>query len=138
MKTDVLINGHFAICHAGHVRLFEFASRFGLVTVALNSDCWAHKKYGEEVIPLVDRAYVLRSNRFVHNVVAFNEETPAELICQLRPRIIIKGPDYAGEALPEQWAIDKVGAKVIYYNGPKDEQSSSSGLLTQSKKLPLF
>jgi len=137
VKTEVLVNGHFAVLHAGHIKLLEFASRYGLVTVALNSDYWSKLKYGNDYIPLTDRAYVLRSNRFVHNVVVFDEETPGELILQLRPETIVKGPDYIGLELAEQWAINRVSAKVIYYSGAKTEETSSSGLLKKSK-LPLF
>jgi bifunctional ADP-heptose synthase (sugar kinase/adenylyltransferase) len=141
MQTEVLVNGHFAVMHAEHVRLFEYASRFGLVTVAINSDHWAKLKYGDRYTPLKDRAYVLRSCRYVHNVVVFNEETPAELILQLKPRYIVKGPDYKGRELSEQWAIDHVRAKVLFR--PGEHQLSSTAIVAepqpvQQRKLPLY
>jgi len=137
MKTEALVNGHFAVLHAGHIRLLEFASNYGLVTVALNSDYWTKLKYGNDYIPLVDRAYALRSNRFVYNVVVFDEETPAELILQLQPKYVVKGPDYINIQLAEKWAIDRIKAKVVYMDGPKTEQTSSSGLI-KKLKIPLY
>ena len=144
MQTEVLINGHFAVCHADHIRLFEYASRFGLVTVAINNDYWAKKKYGGGYVSLKDRAYVLRACRYVHNVVVFNEETPAELILQLKPKFIVKGPDYKDRDLDERWAIDRVGAKLIFR--PGGNQLSSTAILCEQedveekteRRLPLY
>jgi D-beta-D-heptose 7-phosphate kinase / D-beta-D-heptose 1-phosphate adenosyltransferase len=138
MITEVLVNGHFATMHADHVRLFEFASRFGLVTVAINNDEWAERKYGKGFVSLTDRAYLLRSCRYVHNVVVFNEETPAELILQLKPRVIVKGPDYKDKELSEQWAIDRVRAKLVFRPGENVHSSSQILQVAQRKRPPLY
>ena len=120
----MLVTGTFNLVHAGHVRLLEFASRYGLVTVGINSDPYLAKKYGDKTVPLVDRAYLLRSNRFVQNVVVFTEDTPASLIRKLRPKYFVRGPDYKGVVLPEQEAIKQTGCTLIIQSAPKEYNSS--------------
>ena len=105
--------------HAGHVQLFEFASRYGKVTVGINGDDYLQRKYGELAVPLMNRAYVLNSCRYVDNVVFFNEDNPSQLILKLRPIYFVRGPDYAGIDLPEQDALESVGATLIIHNAEK-------------------
>ena len=125
MSVEVLVTGTFNILHPGHVRLLEFASRFGSVTVGLNSDEYLYNKYGESnTIPLVDRTYVLMSNKYVENVLVFTEENPSDLILKVKPKIYIKGPDYKNQAIPEIHALDRVGAQYIVQPDNKDYNSS--------------
>jgi len=109
----------FNILHAGHCELLEFAARFGKVTVGINNDPYLKIKYGEHAVPLVNRAYVLKCNRFVNRVVVFQEQEPSALIRQLRPEIYIKGPDYQGVNLPETQACDEVGAQIFVHRANK-------------------
>ena len=125
MSVEVLVTGTFNILHPGHVRLLEFASRFGSVTVGLNSDEYLYKKYGENnTIPLVDRTYVLMSNKYVKNVIVFTEENPSDLILKVKPKIYIKGPDYKGQSIPEIHALERVGSQYIVQPDNKDYNSS--------------
>jgi len=125
MSLKVLVTGTFNILHPGHVRLLEFASRFGNVTVGLNSDDYLHKKYGESnTIPLVDRTYVLMSNKYVENVLVFTEENPSDLILKFKPDIYIKGPDYKGCEIPEIHALNRVDARYIVQPDSKEYNSS--------------
>ena len=55
----------------------------------------------------------------------FTDDTPSALILQLRPRIYIRGPDYAGVELPEQYALDQVGTKLIIHQSEKIHNASS-------------
>ena len=132
MKTEVLVTGTFNLLHAGHIRLLEFASRYGLVTVGINSDSYLLEKYGDKTVPLVDRSFVLRSNRFVHNVVVFNERHPGKLILKLKPDFYIKGPDYKNTTLPEDTAISQTGCKLIVQ--PAEKEYNSSELITIADK----
>ena len=124
MKTEVLVTGTFNVVHAGHVRLLEFASRYGLVTVGLNCDSYLLKKYGDKTVPLVDRAYVLRNNCFVHKVVVFNESEPSSLIRKLKPSYFVRGPDYSGVVLPEAEALKQVGCKLLIQHAKKEYNAS--------------
>lgn len=134
-KTEVLITGHFAVLHAGHVKLLEFGSKYGKVTVGLNGDEIAQKKYGLAAIPLIDRAYILSSCKFVDTVTFFNEETPTELILRLKPKYFIRGPDYLNQALPEQSALDEVGTQVIIQPAEKIFNASDLIKLLPRKSL---
>ena len=117
---DVLVSGHFNILHAEHVRLLEFASRFGKVTVGLNADNTNLEKYGELAVPLANRAYVLRNIRFVDEVASFPEKDPSKLIRTLRPRWFVRGPDYRGQELAEQAALDEVRCKLLIRPGGRE------------------
>lgn len=110
--------------HAGHCELIEFASQYGAVTVALNGDEACKRKYGDLAVPLINRAYVLGCNRFVDNVVFFNEDDPRELILKLRPKYFVRGPDYSGVPLIEQSALDEVGCKLVIHQTSKIFNSS--------------
>ena len=126
LKTEVLVTGTFNIVHAGHVRLLEFASKYGKVTVGINADPYLQNKYGDHAVALVDRSYVLKSIQYVDSVVVFMEEDPSALIRQLKPTYYIKGPDYILEELPELSAIKATGAHPIIH--PTDKEYSSTNL----------
>ena len=130
--TEVLVTGTFNIVHAGHVRLLEFANRYGLVTVGINADSYVKKKYGDKAVPLVDRSFVLRNNSFVHKVVVFREDNPSGLIRKLKPDFYIRGPDYRDTDLLEQSALDEVQTKVIIQ--PCEKEYSSTFLLEEKPK----
>lgn len=118
-QCEVLVSGTFNVVHAGHCELFEFANKYGRVTVGLNAQKYVGRKYKSHAVPLINRAFVLRCNRFVEEVVVFLEEHPGKLIRRLKPSYYVRGPDYAGSELPEQDALDEVGAKVIICRKPK-------------------
>ena len=121
------VTGTFNIVHAGHVRLLEFASKYGEVTVGINADPYLQKKYGDNAVPLVDRAYVLRNNIFVKDVVVFIEDEPSKLIRTLKPKYYIKGPDYSEDTLYEASTVKAVGAKLIIH--PADKEYNSTELV---------
>lgn len=135
MKTEVLVTGTFNVLHAGHIRLLEFASRYGLVTVGLNCDSYLINKYGEKTVPLVDRSYVLRSNCFVQKVVVFMEDNPSALIRKLKPKYYVRGPDYKDVVLPERAALDQVRCKLLIHQERKEYNSSE---LIETLELSAF
>lgn len=131
-RAEVLVTGKFNFCHAGHIQLFEFASKYGKVTVGINGDEYMKTQYGDKTIPLLNRAYVIKSCRFVDEVVFFNEKNPSDLILKLRPKYFIRGPDYFNKILPEAEALQAVGAKLIIHN--VDKIYNSSELTPQLEK----
>jgi bifunctional ADP-heptose synthase (sugar kinase/adenylyltransferase) len=46
-------------------------------------------------------------------VTFFDEDTPVELIGQLRPDIIVKGGDYDMQTLPETKLVESWGGKAV-------------------------
>ena len=96
-KRIVFTNGCFDILHAGHIDLLEKAKSYGdYLVVGLNSDLSVRKIKGPNrpILPEIDRARLLAALEVVDYVVFFDEETPFEILRQLRPDILVKGGDY--------------------------------------------
>jgi len=125
MQKTILTTGTFNLCHAGHVRLFEFCSQFGKVVVGINADPYLWKKYGKDkTIPLLDRVYVLKSCKFVDEVIVFTEDEPTNLISKIKPDLYIKGPDYFGKEIPEKQVLDRLNIKYAVQPALKEYNSS--------------
>ena len=91
-------NGCFDILHKGHVEyLSQSADQADLLVVGLNTDeSVRRQEKGDDrpVNPYEARATVLAGLGFVAFVVSFNEDTPLNLIKQIRPDVLLKGADY--------------------------------------------
>ena len=93
----VFTNGCFDLLHAGHVKLLQKARSLGdVLVVGLNSDSSVRrlKGAGRPLAPAADRAIVLGALACVDYVVTFGEDTPLNLIRQVRPDVLVKGGDY--------------------------------------------
>ncbi len=116
----VFTNGCFDILHAGHVRYLAQAKAKGdRLVVGLNNDESISRLKGAQrpINPLQERAMVLSALVCVDWVIPFgcieNNDTPAKLIEQVKPDILIKGGDYT---------IDQIaGAEFVLKNGGKVE-----------------
>jgi D-glycero-beta-D-manno-heptose 1-phosphate adenylyltransferase len=110
----VFTNGCFDIIHAGHIDLLKRARDLGdRLVVGLNSDASIRRLKGPErpFIPEQDRVAILRALRSVDEVILFDEDTPARVIAELQPDVLVKGGD---------WSVDKiVGADVVEARGGK-------------------
>ncbi|NLO91254.1 MAG: D-glycero-beta-D-manno-heptose 1-phosphate adenylyltransferase [Elusimicrobia bacterium] len=110
-KKVVFTNGCFDILHAGHVLLLDKARSLGdVLVVGLNSDASVRRLKGPSrpVNCQKDRALVLSGLASVDRVVVFGEPTPAELLAELRPDVLVKGADYR----PEQVAGREYAGRV--------------------------
>jgi D-beta-D-heptose 7-phosphate kinase/D-beta-D-heptose 1-phosphate adenosyltransferase len=108
----VMTNGCFDILHKGHVAyLQEAKARGDRLMVAVNTDDSVSKLKGPDrpVNPLEDRMAVLAGLASVDWVVPFGEDTPAELIEQILPDVLVKGGDYTPDAI--------AGGKAVLANG---------------------
>ena len=108
----VMTNGCFDILHAGHVAYLEEAKSIGdRLIVAVNDDASVSRLKGESrpVNALEDRMLVLAGLAAVDWVVPFSEDTPAALIEQVLPDVLVKGGDYK----PDEIA----GGKAVLTNG---------------------
>ena len=97
----VFTNGVFDILHRGHVTYLEQARGLGAsLVVAVNSDASARRlgKGSERPLnSLADRMAVLAALACVDLVVAFDTDTPRELIVACAPDVLVKGGDYSVE-----------------------------------------
>lgn len=97
MNRVIFTNGCFDILHRMHIELLKFCkSRGDYVVVGLNSDASVKALKGDKrpINKEDDRKYVLESLKFVDEVIIFEEETPFNLVKELRPDEIVKGGDY--------------------------------------------
>jgi len=97
MNRVIFTNGCFDILHRMHIELLKFCkSRGDYVIVGLNSDASVKALKGDKrpINKEDDRKYVLESLKFVDEVIIFEEETPFNLVKELRPDEIVKGGDY--------------------------------------------
>jgi len=96
-ETIVFTNGCFDIIHHGHVDSLMKSSEYGTrLIVGLNSDESVRqlKGKGRPVLNVEARANMLAAFVFVDAVIIFGEETPAQLISQIIPDILLKGKEY--------------------------------------------
>ena len=108
-------NGCFDILHPGHVRLLT-AARAGCdrLIVGLNSDASVRRLKGEgrPVQSEHARAEVLAALEAVDLVVLFEEDTPIQLITQIRPCVLVKGADYSREQVIGHEVVEAYGGEV--------------------------
>jgi D-beta-D-heptose 7-phosphate kinase/D-beta-D-heptose 1-phosphate adenosyltransferase len=97
IQKTVFTNGCFDIIHRGHIELLEKSKDLGdRLVVGLNSDESIKRLKGVDrpIMNQEDRKKTLESLRFVNEVIIFNEDTPYNLIKEVKPDIITKGGDY--------------------------------------------
>ena len=98
----VFTNGVFDLLHSGHVDLLCAARRLGdALIVGLNSDESVRRIKGPDrpVRNTAERAHVLAALECVDAVTVFEEDTPQELIRELRPDVLVKGGDYTVDTM---------------------------------------
>ncbi len=111
----VMTNGCFDILHPGHIRYLQQARNLGdRLIVAINSDQSVKRLKGESrpVNHLQDRALMLSALRAVNWVVEFEEDTPAELIADVLPDVLVKGGDYSIDQIAGADSVIKSGGDV--------------------------
>src|SRR3712207_93084 len=114
-KIVVFTNGCFDILYVGHLRYLEEAKRQGdILIIGVNSDASVKRLKGETrpINSEKDRAEMLCGLAAVDYTVLFEEDTPIELLEELKPSIHVKGGDYAKEELPETETVEKHGGEV--------------------------
>lgn len=111
-KKVVFTNGCFDLIHSGHVDYLAKAKQLGdVLIVGLNTDDSVRRIKGDKrpILKQDERAFIVSNLKPVDYVTFFDEDTPAEIISDLIPDILVKGAD---------WSIDKiVGREVVEANG---------------------
>ncbi|MBW8839670.1 MAG: D-glycero-beta-D-manno-heptose 1-phosphate adenylyltransferase [Gemmatimonadetes bacterium] len=134
--TVVFTNGVFDLLHTGHVTLLEAARGEGdALIVAVNADASARRLgKGPErpVVPDAERARVIAALAAVDCVVVFGEETPLELIRRLKPDVLVKGADYALDAIVGAEDVVAWGGRVVRV--PLLEDKSTTTLLHKLRR----
>lgn len=116
-ETVVTTNGCFDILHVGHVRYLQKTKTFADYSIVLlNSDksVKAIKGEGRPINNENDRAEILCALSCVDFVVFFDEDSPRDLLDEIKPDVHTKGADYSVETLPEADVILKNGGKIEF------------------------
>ena len=134
-NTIVFTNGCFDILHRGHVELLEQARALGdFLILGLNSDASVRRLKGSER-PLVneqDRAFILSRLEAVDAVCLFEDDTPKELIGNIKPDILVKGGDYTVETIVGHEIVQAYGGRVMTI--PLISGRSTTNILNKIKK----
>lgn len=116
-KDDIIVftNGCFDLLHPGHISYLEKARSMGdRLIVGLNSDESVKRLKGSSrpVNNQSDRARLLAALHCIDTVVVFEEDTPARLIEQVKPDILVKGGDYTVEQVVGASFVSSYGGRV--------------------------
>lgn len=114
-KKIAFTNGCFDILHYGHVSYLETAKKANrILVVGLNSDLSVKRLKGSDrpINSELNRAGVLAGLGCVDFVVIFTEDTPAELISQIKPDILIKGADWKGKTIAGSETVLASGGSI--------------------------
>ncbi len=125
----IFTNGCFDIIHRGHLELFKYCKTLGYVIVGLNSDASVKTLKGESrpINNQDDRKLLLESLKYIDEVHIFDEETPLNLIKEIKPNYIVKGGDYKDKEVVGSDIADVV--LFDFVNG-----YSSSSVIQKMKK----
>ena len=127
-KAVVFTNGCFDLLHPGHVALFEAARSQGdVLVVGLNSDrsVRALKGEGRPLVPEAERAETLAALEPVDRVVVFDDESPRDIIASLLPDVLVKGADWAPDAIVGREEVEAAGGRVVRVELLRDRSTTS-------------
>ena len=116
-RRIVFTNGVFDLLHPGHVRYLTEARKHGdVLIVGINSDRSVRalaKAADRPVTTEAERAEVLSALAAVDAVVVFDEETPQAIVSTLLPDVLVKGADWAEDAIVGRDVVEGHGGKVV-------------------------
>jgi rfaE bifunctional protein nucleotidyltransferase chain/domain len=115
-RSVVFTNGVFDLVHPGHVTYLAAARAEGdVLVVAVNSDrsVQANKGPSRPILPEHERAELLAAFDVVDAVVIFDDETPATIVAALQPDVLVKGADWAHDAIVGRDTVEARGGRVV-------------------------
>ncbi|MBK7500806.1 MAG: D-glycero-beta-D-manno-heptose 1-phosphate adenylyltransferase [Ignavibacteriales bacterium] len=127
-KKVVFTNGCFDLIHSGHVDYLVKAKEMGDVLIlALNSDLSIRSIKGDKrpILKQDERAFIVSNLKPVDYVTFFNEDTPAEIISELVPDVLVKGGDWAIEKIVGREIVEVNGGEVKTINFVNDQSTSN-------------
>ncbi len=128
----VFTNGCFDILHQGHIEYLSAAKELGdRLVVGLNSDSSVQEIKGENrpIQSEEDRKKILLALSCIDLVVIFNESTPASLIEEVKPDVLVKGGDYTEDEIIGAESIKANGGKVVIL--PFVEGASTTSIISR-------
>lgn len=133
----VFTNGCFDILHRGHVTYLAQARSLGAaLIVGVNSDASVRRQGKGDDRPInqqQDRMALLASLQSVDAVVLFDDDTPASLIEQVRPDVLVKGGDWTPDRIVGAAETLARGGQV--HSIPFEHERSTTQLLNRIRAL---
>ncbi len=136
-KRIVFTNGCFDLLHPGHVAYLNGAKMLGdVLIVGVNTDDSIRRLKGPSrpIVNLQDRIEVLAALSSVDHIVAFDEDSPVELVRLVKPDLFVKGGDYTREMLPEASLVETLGGEVRIL--PLIPERSTSDIIASIRSSP--
>jgi D-glycero-beta-D-manno-heptose 1-phosphate adenylyltransferase len=130
----VFTNGVFDLLHPGHVRYLRQARGLGdALIVGVNSDrsVRAIKGAGRPITPEAERAEILAALAAVDASVVFDEETPDTIIAAVQPDVLVKGADWAENAIVGRDIVEARGGRVVRI--PLEKGYSTTAIVNRIK-----
>jgi rfaE bifunctional protein nucleotidyltransferase chain/domain len=115
-RTIVFTNGVFDLLHPGHVRYLQQARALGdVLIVGVNSDrsVRAIKGPSRPITSEDERAELVAALACVDAAVIFDDDTPWQLIAAVRPDVLVKGADWAADAIVGRDIVESRGGRVV-------------------------
>ena len=136
-RRVVFTNGVFDILHPGHVRYLRQARALGdVLIVGLNGDASVRRNKGSDrpINSQEERGEILSALESVDAVVVFDEDTPAEIIRAVQPDVLVKGADWAADAIVGRDTVEARGGRVVRI--AVEQGFSTSAIVQKIKALP--
>jgi rfaE bifunctional protein nucleotidyltransferase chain/domain len=135
-RIVVFTNGVYDLIHPGHVRYLQAARALGdALIVGVNSDrsVRANKGPGRPVNSESERAELIAALSCVDAAIVFDEDTPYEIIRRLQPDILVKGADWAEDAIVGRDVVEARGGRVVRI--PVEQGFSTTSLIERVRRL---
>lgn len=136
----VVASGGFDPIHSGHIEYLKSAKAYGdKLIIALNSDNWLEMKKGKPFMPFSERKAILKSIKYVDEVIQFKDDelgsciNGLDKIKKMYPNdkiSFVNGGDRNQENIPEMIVND---INFIFSVGGDNKQNSSSWILKEWK-----
>ncbi|MCX8212684.1 MAG: D-glycero-beta-D-manno-heptose 1-phosphate adenylyltransferase [Lewinella sp.] len=126
-QKTVFTNGVFDLIHPGHLTYLAEAAGLGQrLIIGVNSDESVRRLKGDSrpIMPLAARMQLLAGLFYVDGVIAFDEDTPIELIKVLKPDVLAKGGDYTEDMIVGAQEVRSWGGEVKVLSFVDGESSS--------------
>ena len=136
-RRVVFTNGVFDILHPGHIRYLQQARALGdVLIIGLNSDASVRRNKGPErpINTEEERAEILAALESVDAVTVFDEDTPADIITAIQPDILVKGADWAEDAIVGRDTVEARGGRVVRV--PIEQGYSTTEIVRKVRALP--
>ena len=127
-RRVALTNGCFDLIHPGHVHLLNEARRLAdCLVVAINTDDSLRSIKGDKrpLVGLKQRLGIISSFQMVDYVTSFEQDTPEDIIRQIRPDILVKGGEYSMDEIVGRQIVWDTGGEVVQIS-PLEGRSTSA------------